>query len=209
MEHVLDTYEQPYDPQHPVICFDERPCQLLDDVLMPTSLKPGKPVRQDYEYSRQGTCVLLMAFEPHTGKRIAEVRERRTKQDYAQFMERLSREYPDAVSIRLVLDNLNTHRPSSFYATFAADKASALRKRFEMIYTPKHASWLNMIEIEFSALSRQCLQRRIKDIETMQREVLAWVKERDDRHTLIDWSFTTDKARNTFDKAYQRLSCLS
>ena len=205
MEQVLDLYEQQQDSKHPVVCFDERPCQLLDDVLMPTSLQPGKPIREDYEYSRQGTCVVLMAFEPRTGKRIAEVREHRTKKDFAQFMDKLSQEYPQAESIRLVLDNLNTHRPASFYTTFPAAKACALRQRFEMIYTPKHASWLNMIEIEFSALSRQCLLRRIKDRDIMCREVEAWVKDRNDRRVTIDWSFTTDRARNKFINAYQKI----
>jgi hypothetical protein len=206
MEQVLNIYEQPYDASQPVLCFDERPCQLIDDVIAPVSMKRGQPLRQDYEYACKGTCVLLMAFEPHTGKRFIEVKERRTKQDYALFLRTLAETwYPDVTCIRLVQDNLNTHKPSSFYDTFPAEEAFDLCQRFDMIFTPKHASRLNMAELEFAALSKQSLQKRISSIRKMKREVAAWSKERNDRHATVTWSFTTSKARNKFDSAYRLL----
>ena len=210
MEQVLELYEQPGDPLHPVICFDERPCQLLGDVIAPIRMKPERPQRQDYEYVRKGTCVLLMAFEPATGKRFIEVKERRTKQDYALFLRTLVQKwYPNAESVQLVQDNLNTHHPSSFYDTFPASEAFALCQRFNMVYTPKHASWLNMAELEFSALARQCLQRRICSIRLMKQQVTAWTNERNDRHATVSWTFTTNKARHTFETAYRSLKSLS
>ena len=154
MEQVLNTYEQPYDPRRPVVCFDERPCQLLGDVLMPLPMEPGRIERQDYHYKRHGTCVVLMAVEPLVGHRIVKVTEQKTKEDYAFFMKELASYYPDADKIILVQDNLNTHNPSSFYETFDAPEAFALSQRFEMVYTPKKASRLNMAEIELSALSQ-------------------------------------------------------
>ena len=158
MEKVLDIYEQPYNPLRPVICFDERPCQLLGDVLMPIPMKPGRVERQDYHYERNGTCVVLMAVEPLAGHRIVKVTKRKTKEDYAEFMKELASYYSDADKIVLVQDNLNTHNPSSFYELFDAPEAFALSERFEMVYTPKKASWLNMAEIELSALDwRQLL----------------------------------------------------
>ena len=161
MEQVLNTYEQPYDRRRPVVCFDERPCQLRGDVLMPIPIKPGRVECQDYHYKRNGTCVVLMAVEPLAGHRVVKVTERKTKKDYAEFMKSLASHYPDAQKIVLVQDNLNTHNPSSFYEVFDAPEAFALSQRFEMVYTPKKASWLNMAEIELSALSKQCLDRRI------------------------------------------------
>ena len=176
MEQVLDIYERPYDPAYPVVCFDERPCQLLGDVLMPIPMKPGRVERQDYEYKRNGTCAILMAVEPLAGRRIATVSARRTKKDYAEFMMNLAKSYPDADKIVLVQDNLNTHNPSSFYETFPAAEAFALAQHFEMIYTPKKASWLNMAEIELSALSKQCLDRRIAVMPALAAEVNSWAK---------------------------------
>lgn len=202
MEKVLDIYEHPYDPKRPVICFDERPCQLLGDVMVPMPMKPGNPQRQDYHYERNGTCVVLMALEPQKCRRLSEVRQQKTKKDYAQFMKTLAEQYPEAEKIILVQDNLNTHTPASFYETFPADEAFALSQRFEMIYTPKKASWLNMAEIEFSALSKQCLDRRIPQIQKLTNEVTAWVKYRNQQRATVHWQFTKNKARDKFERFY-------
>ena len=202
MEQVLSVYERGYPSRNPVICFDERPCQLMDDVLRPVSMKPGREKREDYEYKRRGTCCILMAIEPKTGKRIVEVSRRRTKADYARFMCRLAIEYSQADRITLIQDNLNTHNPSSFYENLLAEEAFVLTERFEMVYTPKHASWLNMVEIEFSALSKQCLDRRIGDMETMDEEVGVWVKERNTDRVKINWQFSKDAAREKFQERY-------
>lgn len=206
MERVLDIYERPYDSQKPVVCFDERPCQLLGDVMMPMPMKPGRPQRQDYHYERNGTCVVLMALEPGKGRRWSEVRQQKTKKDYAQFMKKLAEQYPEAEKIILVQDNLNTHSPASFYETFPADEAFALSQRFEMIYTPKKASWLNMAEIEFSALSKQCLDRRIPRIEKLTNEVTAWVKRRNQKRATVHWQFTKNNARDKFEKFYNAVN---
>jgi len=202
MEQVLNIYEQPYNPRRPVVCFDERPCQLLGDVLMPIPMKQGRIERQDYHYKRHGTCVVLMAVEPLSGQRIVKVTEQKTKEDYAFFMKGLSAYYPAADKIILVQDNLNTHNPSSFYEVFDAPEAFALSQRFEMAYTPKKASWLNMAEIELSALSKQCLDRRIAERRILTKEVTAWVAKRNRLHTKITWHFTKSKAREKLNKAY-------
>jgi hypothetical protein len=206
MEQVLDIYEHPYDPAYPVVCFDERPCQLLGDVLMPIPMKPGRVERQDYEYKRNGTCVVLMAIEPLAGRRAVTVTERRTKNDYAGFMKALAASYPDAVKIILVQDNLNTHNPSSFYETFPAAEAFALAQRFEMKYTPKKASWLNMAEIELSVLSKQCLDRRIAEIHTLAVEVNAWTKRRNRLKAGISWNFTKNDARQKLSRLYNTIT---
>ena len=205
MEQVLNIYERPYDPDYPVICFDERPCQLLGDVLMPIPMKPGRVERQDYEYKRNGTCVVLMAVEPLAGRRVVSVTKRRTKNDYAEFMKALAASYPDAAKIILVQDNLNTHNPSSFYETFPAAEAFALAQRFEMFYTPKKASWLNMAEIELSALSKQCLDRRIAKMRTLAAEVSAWTKRRNRLKAGISWNFTKNDARNKLSRFYDTI----
>lgn len=202
MEQVLDTYEQPYDPRRPVVCFDERPCQLLGDVLMPIPMKQGRVERQDYHYERSGTCAVLMAVEPLAGHRIVKVTERKTKKDYADFMKDVASHYPDADKIILVQDNLNTHNPSSFYELFDAPEAFALSQRFEMVYTPKKASWLNMAEIELSALSKQCLDRRIAQRRILTKEVLAWSEKRNRFQTRITWQFTKSKAREKLGRLY-------
>ncbi len=205
MEQVLDTYEQPYDPRRPVVCFDERPCQLLGDVLMPIPMKSGRIERQDYHYERHGTCTVLMAVEPLVGHRIVKVTKQKTKKDYAEFMKDLSSHYPDVDKIILVQDNLNTHNPSSFYEVFDAPEAFALSQRFEMVYTPKKASWLNMAEIELSALSKQCLDRRIDHMRTLAREVTIWSTKRNRLQTKITWHFTKSKAREKLSKAYDTI----
>jgi len=205
MEKVLDVYEKPLDHEFPVVCFDERPCQLLGDVMQPTLPEPGRPVREDYHYERNGTAVVLAAVEPLTGKRILDVREHKTKADYTDFMINLSNKYPHAKKILLVQDNLNTHNPSSFYENMPAKDAFDLSERFQMIYTPKKASWLNMAEIEFSALSKQCLDRRIPSLEKLQREVKSWTDKRNKEKIKINWQFTNVKARDKFQRHYEEI----
>jgi len=203
MEEILHLYERPYDPKRPLLCFDERPCQLIEDVLTPLPMEAGKPKREDAEYKRNGVCALLIAFEPLMGTRFVQVRPRRTKLDYAQFMQTLAREhYPTAQKLVLIQDNLNTHTPASFYTAFSAREAFALAQRFEMHYTPKHASWLNMVEIELSVLARQCLDRRIGDRETLAREVIPWVAKRNAQGATVDWQFTKTDARSKFERFY-------
>lgn len=201
MEKILDLYEQPYNPRRPLICFDERPCQLIDDILVPIPMKPGRTKKQDYHYKRNGTCCILIAVEPLTARLFIQVRKRRTKKDYAEFMKTIAKFYKKAEEILVVQDNLNTHNPSSFYERFPAEEAFELAERFEMHYTPTSASWLNMVEIAISVLSKQCLDRRIPDIETMKREVKAWAKNREYKIE-IDWRYTKNDARISFKKFY-------
>lgn len=201
----MDIYEQPFDPLRPVICFDERPCQFLGDVLMPIPMKQVRVERQDYHYERNGTCAVLMAVEPLTGHRVVKITERKTKEDDAKFMKELSSYYPDADKIVLVQDNLNTYNLSSFYELFDAQEAFALSQCFEMAYTPKKASWLNMAEIELSALSKQCLDRRIADTSILAKEVYAWTQERNCLRTKITWQFTKSKARKKLQRCYNNI----
>jgi len=202
MEDILDIYEEAYDPKRPVVCMDERPCQLIDDILTPIPMKSGKATKVDYEYERKGTCNVFIACEPLTGWRYVEVRNRRTKVDYSVFMEKVSLMFPDADVIRVVQDNLNTHTYGSFYENFEAEKARSLKNRFEFHYTPKKSSWLNMAEIDLSALSRQCLDRRIGDWETLEREAKAWELERNKKRIMIQWRFTTNNAREKLKRHY-------
>ncbi len=207
MEDVLGVYERPYDPKRPLLCIDERPCQLIDDVLVPIPMQPGKPEREGYQYKRNGVCTVFIAFEPLTGRRIVQVRKRRTKKDYAEFMKYVADTfYPDVDQLVIVQDNLNTHNPSSFYTILEPEQAFDFATRFEMHYTPTKASWLNMVEIELSILSKQCLDRRIADIDTLEREVLAWVEERNTKQATINWQFTQNKARDKFKRFYPNLS---
>ncbi len=208
MEEVLSLYERPYDSKRPVICFDERPCQLIGQVVVPLPMKPGKVFRQDYHYRRNGTCVAMLAYQPLAGRRFTSIRQQKTKKDYALFMEELARAYPEAEKIILVQDNLNTHNPSSFYETFSSEKAFELTQRFEMRYTPKKASWLNMAEIELSALSKQCLDRRLGDIETFAGEVEAWSRERNRERITVSWQFTKNDAREKFKRHYNSVQNL-
>lgn len=203
MEDVLDLYAQPYDSRFPVVCFDESPYQLIGEVRQPCSSQPGKPQRYDYQYQRNGTCNLFMFFEPRAGWRHVEVTERRTKQDFAHCMQQLvDGYYPEAEVIRVVVDNLNTHTPAALYETFVAAEAHRLLQRLEFHYTPKHGSWLNMVEIEFSVLAGQCLQRRLPDKATVQREIAAWERQRNDAKATVQWRFTTDKARTKLLRLY-------
>lgn len=205
MEKVLDVYEKPINPEYPVVCFDERPCQLIDDIVQPISAKEGQEKREDYHYKRNGTAVVLAAVEPLTGKRIIEVRKQKTKKDYSAFMQKVSEAYPNAKKIILIQDNLNTHNSSSFYENLPPNKAFDLSRRFCMVYTPKKASWLNMAEIEFSALSKQCLDRRIGDIDILKKEVQAWTRERNKKQIKIVWQFTKTKARKKFERLYTKI----
>jgi hypothetical protein len=205
MEDVLDLYEQPYNPKHPVICFDERPCQLIGDAIVPIPLKPGSPKKEHYEYVRNGTCCIFLAFEPLAGKRLICVKDRRTMVDYADFMKLLAMNYPEAESIVLVQDNLNTHTAGSFYDALPPDEAFQLARRFEYHYTPKKGSWLNMAEIELSALSKQCLDQRIADMKTLADEVNAWQQERNELKASVKWRFNKDNARIKLKRHYLSL----
>lgn len=196
MEEVLDLYEEPYDEKRPVVCFDERPCQLIGDVRDPLPMKPGCIERFDSEYERGGVCWVLMSFEPLSGWRELMVTERRRKQEFAHSMQRLVEEhYPQAEKIRVVLDNLSTHTAPAFYESFSAEVARNLARRIEFCYTPVHGSWLNMVEIEISVLVRQCLKRRLANIETLEREARAWCTERNRVGASVDWRFRTEDAR--------------
>jgi DDE superfamily endonuclease len=205
MEQILWLYAQPYDAAYPVLCFDERPCYLIGDVLDPVPLQMGQVAKEHYAYTKHGSCALLAAIEPLTGRRLAHVYLQRTMREYTQFCLEVVRLWPDATRIRLVQDNLNTHTPAAFYKHLPADQAFALAQKFEFVYTPKAASWLNMIEIEFSALARACLHRRIPDIDRLRSEVFALVRERDSHRIPISWQFSIPEARRTFHSHYSAL----
>ena len=188
MEDVLDLYAEPWDPERPVVCFDETSTQLLADVREPLPVKPGRPRREDYEYQRAGTRNLFLACEPKAGWRHVAITQRRTMQDFAHQMRWLVDEaYPDVPVVRLVLDNLNTHRMASLYETFPAPEARRIAKRLEFHHTPKHGSWLNMAEIEFSVLARACLRGRSGDEDSLERAVSASVSERNGIGAAINW----------------------
>jgi len=202
MEQILKLYALPYDPQYPVICFDERPCFLIGDKVEPLALQTGKVRKEHYAYEKLGSCALLAAVEPLTGQRIAQVYPQRTKREYALFFQALAAVYPEATKIQLVQDNLNTHDTSAFYENLPADEAFALAERFEFYFTPKSASWLNMIEIEFSALARLCLNRRIPTMDQLEREVLALITERCSQKIKINWQFSIQSARTKLNSHY-------
>ena len=206
MERILYLYALPYDPDYPVLCFDERPCFLIGDKIAPIPMQSGQVKKEHYIYEKNGSCALLAAIEPLTGKRIAEVYERRTKKEYALFMKQLANAYPDAKKIRLVQDTLNTHDISAFYENFQAKEAFELAQRFEFYFTPLCASWLNMIEIEFSALAKQSLNRRIPNIEQLKKEVLAIVKERNKKQIKISWQFSIQAARTKLNRHYKAVN---
>ena len=207
MEIVLDVYKRPYDTQYPVVCMDESPKQLIAETRKSTQAAPGRPSRIDYEYRRCGVCNIFMACEPLAGKRMVRVTERKTKRDWALFLEDIADMYENAKKIILVMDNLNTHKPGSLYETFSPDKAKALWDRFEFVYTPKHGSWLNMAEIELNVLTGQCLRRRIDRIEKVKREVAAWQKHRDSKNAKVNWQFTAQNARIKLARLYPTLEC--
>jgi hypothetical protein len=206
MEDVLDVYQRPYDRKRPQVCMDETSKQLLADVQPPLPAQPGQKERYDYEYEREGVANLFLFVEPLVGKRHVKVTDRRTKVDWAQAMRELSDVYyPEAEVIVVVLDNLNTHSPASFYEAFEPEEAHRLANRFEFHYTPKHGSWLNMAEIEFSALGRQCLDRRIPDKACLAAEVHSWEEERNASVVKVLWRFTTADARIKLAHLYPRI----
>ena len=202
MEQILALYALPYDPLYPVVCFDERPCFLIGDRIEPLALQSGKLRKEHYAYKKLGSCALLAAIEPLTGRRLAQVHARRTKKEFTLFCQALAAAYPQALKIRLVLDNLNTPDFSAFYENLPADQAFALAERFEFIFTPKSASWLNMIEIEFSALARLCLDRRIPTRAKLEAEVMAFFADRNHKRIKINWQFSIQNARKKLNSHY-------
>ena len=203
MEDVLDLYEEPYDPTRPQVNFDETSKQWIAETRVPLPPKPGTLARYDYEYQRNGTCNLFMFCEPQAGWRHIAVTAQRTMLDFAEHMRWLvDEQYPDAKVIRVVLDNLNTHKPASLYEAFAPAEARRILKKLELHYTPKHGSWLNMAEIELSILQRQCLARRIPDEVMLTREITAYADARNAAHATITWRFTTTAAREKLHRLY-------
>jgi hypothetical protein len=196
MEDVLEVYRRPYDPRHPQVCLDETSKQLLADVREGQPMKPGRVEREDYEYERHGVANLFLWCEPLAGRRHVAVTDHRTKVDWAQVVKDLvDVHYPNAERMVLVMDNLNIHTPAALYEAFAPAEARRIADRLEIHHTPKHGSWLDIAEIELSALTRQCLDRRIPDQDTLIKEVAAWEQERNDAHVAVDWQFTTADAR--------------
>jgi transposase len=203
MEDVLTLYERPFDSAEPVLCLDEQPQQLLDDTRPSERAAPGRIAKQDYEYRRCGTCSAFLAIEPQAGRRHVWARRRRAKPDFARVIRELVKRYPRARKIHLVLDNLNTHKPASLVETFGK-KAAQILKRIEWHFTPKHASWLNMAEIELSVLTKQCLSRRIPTLAQLQRETAAWTRRRNRAKARIEWKFKVHDARRAFPELYRK-----
>jgi hypothetical protein len=202
MEKVLEVYKRPISQKFPVVCMDESPKQLIGEIRTPIASAPGKSKKYDYEYKRYGICNIFMASEPLAGKRFVKITERRTKIDWAYFLEEIAILYSDAEKITLVMDNLNTHTPGSLYEAFPPVKAKQLWDRFDFVFTPKHGSWLNMAEIELNVLTGQCLNRRIDNIEDVRREVTAWQSYRNKKKSIVNWQFTADDARIKLARLY-------
>jgi hypothetical protein len=203
MEDVLDLYQEPYDPAYPVVCFDESPYQLVSEVRTPIPAQPGRQARIDYEYKREGTCNLFMLFEPLRSWRHVDVTAQRTALDFAkQMRELVDVHYPNATLISVVLDNLNTHTPAALYDAFPPAEARRILSRLEFRYTPKHGSWLNMAEVEFALIRRQCLDQRIGTIATVRRKAAAWEARRNAAKRTVRWSFTTTTAREKLQRLY-------
>lgn len=202
MERVLDVYKRPFDPRYPVVCMDESPKQLIGETRIPIPASRGIPARHDYEYRRCGMCNIFLACEPLAGKRMVAITGRKTKQDWAYFLQEIVGQYKCADKITLVMDNLNTHTPGSFYETFPPDKAKALWDKFEFVYTPKHGSWLNMAEIELNVLTGQCLNRRIDDVKVIIKETRAWQDLRNNKNAKINWQFQIENARIKLSRLY-------
>lgn len=203
MEDVVELYAKPRTAKEPVICFDEKSKQLLADSRSGKGMQPGRTAVRDYEYVRKGTANIFVAVEPKAGLRFTAVTGRRTRQDYARFLRHLATRYPGAETIHLVQDNLNTHSEKSLVTAFGEREAAAIMRRLRFHFTPKHASWLNMAEIEIGVLSRQCLNRRIPQKQTLQREVRAWEKRSNQSKRTISWSFTAEKAHTVFPTLYK------
>ncbi len=203
MEDVLEVYQRPYNPKKPQVCMDEGSKQLLADTRERLPMQKGQPERYDYEYEREGTASLFIATEPLTGRRVVAVTERRTRLDWAQFVRDLIQvQYPEAENIVLVMDQLNTHSPASFYEAFPAEEARRLTEKLEIHSTPKHGSWLNMAEIELSVLARQCLGERVSSREELEQRVAAWQDQRNQAVSQINWRFTTQDARIKLKRLY-------
>ena len=206
MEDVLAVYQLPYDPRYPVVCMDESNKQLVSEVQPPIPAAPGHGLILDHEYVRHGVATLFVEVEPLAGRRHVEVTERRTRQDWARFIKAMLQErYPQAIKVRLVMDNLNTHDIASLYETFAPAEARCLAERLEIHYTPKHGSWLNIAEIELSALNGQCLRRRIPTSQEMREDIAAWQSDRNHRGAPVNWRFTTTNARIKLTRLYPKL----
>lgn len=205
MEDVLNLYEADYDSSHPVVCMDEKSKQLLADSRSPMGIAPGKIAIRDYEYVRKGTANIFVAVEAKGGRHFVEVTARRTKEDYGKFLLRLAKAYSTADCIHIVQDNLNTHSEKSLIATFGKHKTNTMMKRIKFHFTPKHASWLNMAEIEIGILSRQCLKGRIPTADILKKEVSAWTTHSNKHKRKIQWKFTTEKAQNTFPQLYEQI----
>jgi len=205
MEMVLDIYKRPFDQRFPVVCMDESPKQLIGEIKTPISASSGHVAKYDYEYKRYGVCNIFMACEPLAGKRLVKITERKTKIDWAYFVEDIAALYENAEKITLVMDNYNTHSPGSLYDAFHPVKAKSLWDKFEFVFTPKHGSWLNMAEIELNVLTGQCLNRRIDNIEEVRREVTAWQKYRNNKISTVNWQFTADDARIKLSRLYPSL----
>jgi transposase len=207
MEDVLDLYAEAPDEQHPVVCFDETPRQLIGESRVPVAAKPGKPARVDYEYVRKGTANVFMFVDAHRPWRHAKVTDRRTSRDFAECMRDLAdKHYPKAERIRVVMDNLSTHTPAALYEHLAPAEARRILRRLEFHYTPKHASWLNMVEIEIGVMVAQCLDRRIAEKTTLVSEVAAWQRRRNREKARINWLFTVQRAREKLGRAYPTLA---
>lgn len=206
MERVLAVYARPYSRENPVICYDERPCFLIGEVVKGIAMKAEQVKREHYAYEKLGSCNLLATIEPLTGRRIFEVTDQRRKIEFARHFQKVEAEYPEAEKITVILDNLNTHNESSFYEAFSAEEAKRLSDKFEFIYTPPKASWLNMIEIEFSVVSRLCLNRRIPSKEELGKEVLAIAKERSEKQVKINWQFSIESARTKLNRHYEKVN---
>ena len=203
MEDVLDLYQESFDPEKPVVTFDEQPVQLISETRQPIPAQPGQRERYDYEYKREGTANVFEFFQPLAGWRHLKVTAQRTKSDFAQCLKDLvDVHFPKAKVIRVVLDNLNTHDLSALYETFEPAEARRIAQKLEFHYTPKHGSWLNMVEIEFSILSRQCLDRRISSLKILRREIARWEKQRNQQKATVRWHFTTDVARERLHALY-------
>jgi len=206
MEDVLEVYRRPYDADYPVVCMDEQPIQLFKETRVPLPMERGQPEKYDHEYERNGTANHFLFTEPLGGWRRVSVRERKTKQDWAQEIKvLLDQDYPEAKCVILVCDNLNTHGVGSLYETFPPAEAWRLAQRLEIHFTPKHGSWLDIAEIELSVLTKQCLDRRIPDIPKLQRETAAWADRRNAEQTGVDWQFTTSKARIKLKRLYPQI----
>lgn len=206
MEEVLSLYNLPYDPARPVICVDELPFQLLGETIAPLSMKSEAVKKIDYEYVRKGVASVFVAFEPLTGRRLVRVYRQRTRADYCRFAQEVSGQWSSAEQLVLVQDNLNTHNAGSFYENLPPAEAFALSRRCEFHYTPKKGSWLNMAELELSALSRQCLSRRIADLETLSGELESLVRERNKLEIKVEWQFTVEQARHKLGRHYEELT---